>query len=242
MNQDKHIFAIYTELLKPKIGNQIIADDILVHRLKNILRLQEGESVLLFNGQHKAQATIESFNNKLVAIRIDKVDEAQSIKPDIIWLLPILDREAFEQALTFLAVVGVTTIQPLITQKSRRAWGSSKDYERAQKMLIAGCEQSKQFVIPTILPVKEFTAYEWNALPATRLFFDAAGSPLFEALQQFHGTLPLCCFVGPEGDLTAMEKEVLKNQQFRFCALTSNILRAVDAITVVSGMLRTLIV
>lgn len=238
MNPEKHIFAVYTESLKPKTGNQTIIDEALVHRLKNILRLRENESIIFFNGQHKAESVIQSYATKSISFRVETVDSTKELKPELVWLLPILERESFEQALTFLAVVGVNSVQPLITQKSRRAWGSAKDYERAQKMLIAGCEQAKQFVIPTILPVKEFSAFEWNALPATRLFFDAAGSTLFDTLKQLHGTLPICCFVGPEGDLSSAEKNLLKIQQFIFCGLTPTILRAVDAITIVAGIVK----
>jgi 16S rRNA U1498 N3-methylase RsmE len=47
--------------------------------------------------------------------------------------------------------------------------------------------------------------------------------------------------VGPEGDLAATEKTELKRAQFTFCALTPTVLRAVDAIRIGAGMLRSLL-
>jgi 16S rRNA (uracil1498-N3)-methyltransferase len=241
MNPEKHVFAIYTELLKPQKGNQSIVDEDLVHRIKNILRLREGEHIIFFNGRYEAKATIESYKNKTLFFVIDAIQNTEPIKPEIVWILPILERESFEQALTFLAVVGVTSVQPLITEKSRRSWGSPKDYERAQKMLIAGCEQAKQFVLPKLLPVKEFSLLDWATLPHTKLFFDPQGEKLFNILQQIKLNESICCFVGPEGDLTQQEKELLKKHQFQFCALTQTILKAVDAVTVVACLLRSLL-
>jgi RsmE family RNA methyltransferase len=238
MNPEKHIFSIYFQDLQSNSGQQIIRDESVVHRIKTILRLHENEEIILFNGRQIASATLGSLSNKFITVTITQVTNAVALKPDVVWFLPILERDAFEQALQFLAVVGVNHIQPIITEKSRHAWGSVKDYERAHKMLIAGCEQAKQFVIPELLPVQKFTTLSWQTLPQTRLFCDPQGQPLFDVLQSLNKQA-LACFVGPEGDLTQHEKEMLKQNQFQFCALTPTILKAVDAVTVVGGILRT---
>jgi RsmE family RNA methyltransferase len=238
MNPEKHIFACYYQLLNSIQGNQIISDESLLHRIKNILRLKEGELLILFNDAHHASAKIIALNNKAITVQIKIVQESHALKPDILWLLPLLERESFEQTLNFLAVVGVNQIQPIITEKSRHAWGSPKDYERARKVMIAGCEQAKQFKIPDLLEAKKLDAFGWYSLPQNKFFFDPQGAPFFEILPSVKNKSAFCCFIGPEGDLVAHEKELLKKNNFQFCSLTPTILKAVDANTVVAGILR----
>lgn len=74
------------------------------------------------------------------------------------------------------------------------------------------------------------------------IFFDPDGEKLMtvmERLAKRYGKTVL--FVGPEGDLTDNEKELIKNQGFIFCALTPTILRACEAIALGAGVVRSLL-
>jgi 16S rRNA U1498 N3-methylase RsmE len=48
--------------------------------------------------------------------------------------------------------------------------------------------------------------------------------------------------VGPEGDLTLEEKEIVRANKFIFCALTPTIMRAVQATGLAAGFVRSLLV
>ncbi len=126
-------------------------------------------------------------------------------------MLPLLKREAFESALYTLCEMGATSIQPLITQKSRTNWDSEKDFAR---------------VLTTM-----------RAAAGTKIFFDPAGMPLKQMLS-LPMTGPLYGCVGPEGGLTPEEKEHLKALGFVFCRLTPTVLRARQAVAVGLGILR----
>lgn len=159
--------------------------------------------------------------------------------------MPLLKREAFEEALYSLTELGAHTIQPLLTKKTVRLFGAEREMTRCQKILRAAAEQSKQFVIPTLLPIIPLDLWLLKpSLPDTiKIFFDPEGLPLYqviETMKQKKGSTIIAC-AGPEGDLTYEEKLMLNDQGFLFCALTPSILRAQQAVAVGLGSLRSLL-
>lgn len=244
MMSQKHEFALYYPQSPDLTVNYefIITDADLIHRIINILRLAPGETIILFTRELHIQVQLAAITKKNIVCMILAQQKNVILQPTIHWLLPILEREAFEQALYALCVMGITTIQPIITEKSRRSWGGQKDYERAERIMIAAAEQSKQFVLPLMQPVQKLAAATTIAAD-TQLFFDTQGKNCFEVMQDVRTrqvfSLTVC--IGPEGDLTEAEKKFLRSHNFIFCRLTPTILRACDAVIVGAGIIRSLV-
>ena len=245
MNQ-KHEFAFFTPevaQISRKDKDYTIKDSDLIRRLTSIVRVQVGDKIILFDEQLHVDATILIVSKKAISIAVAERKNHTILQPTIVWLLPLLEREAFEDALTALTVMGAAEIIPVITQKSRKTWGNPKERDRAKRLMIAAAEQSKQFVLPL---VQETVSLE-SALEtikkkdAAKLFFDAAGKPAFTVLEQIkkNKVQTLIALIGPEGDLTAAEKKLVQQNGFDFCRLTPTILRASTAVEVGMGLLRT---
>jgi RsmE family RNA methyltransferase len=241
---DSHCFALHVTNLnlshlpheKKKVYRS--TDGAFIHRVKTILRLKEDDTVLLFDSSHHTMAFLKKVSPHELIFLVDGLEANVSLQRAITWWLPLFKKEAFEEALYSLTEMGVQFIQPLKTKKAARAWGSPKDYARAQAVMIAACEQSKQFNVPVLYPVKELAdcATEGTSL---KLFFDATGESLIWVLKD-HREIPITACVGPEGDLTVDEKNYLKEHGFIFCKLTSTVLRAQQAVAVGLGILRSL--
>lgn len=252
MHDTAHTFAFYSDAVRT-IRQQIhfdshqIADPELIHRIATVLRLSKGDSVIFFDSDYHVKATIVGFDSKRsITIQLHEIIANKRLTPSIQWLLPLLKREALEDALYSLTELGATSIQPLLTTKTTRSWGGEKEIVRYERIMIAAAEQSKQFIIPQlhpIIPLDIWLMKQHSPLSA-KIFFDAAGIPLREAIgliehQKYHDIIAL---VGPEGDLTYEEKAMLTDQGFIFCALTPTVLRARQAITIGLGALRSLLV
>lgn len=236
MSKNKHLFSVHTQEILITGAVTFTAPEFLM-RIQRVLRLSVGDTLLLFNDTHHAYAVIQAYEKKGVICTIEQVQENRLLFPVTHWLLPVLEREAFEASLYSLAALGATTIQPIITQKSRRAWGNEKDCERAQRIMISACEQAKQFVIPAIKPAVSYAdALVLIDPQATRIFFDPAGEHIASLLSIKADTFVIA--VGPEGDLTEEEKKILKEHNFQFFSLTPTILRACDAVLVAQGIVR----
>ncbi len=241
---NKHEFAIYYAQLaaltsRHAIGHSAeITDEQIVGRVRNILRLEPGESVILFDDTHHCTATIKSVKKSSISIQLGAAASTQAFTPHITMLLPLLKRDAMEQSLAAMCELGVNTIQPVISAKSQRIF-DQKDIERAYKIMRASAEQSKQFAIPQLLPVKSLEAAIAETKAIERLFFDMHGEPLKNWLQSAaKSNATFVCLVGPEGDLTSDEKQAVIDVGFRSVTLTPTVLRSWQAAFLGIGIIR----
>jgi 16S rRNA (uracil1498-N3)-methyltransferase len=246
-----HQFAFYTELVTSIVRDSHadlfpITDPELVYRIIAVLRLERNDNIILFNTTHHILAAIVQIDaKKSVTIQIREIVPNKVLTPTIHWLLPLLKREAFEDALYTLTELGAQSIQPILTQKTVRFFGGEKEIVRCQKILRAAAEQSKQFVVPLLQPIIPLDIWLMKAhAPNTiKIFFDAAGMPFKQVLEhiEHQKSDEIIACAGPEGDLTYEEKQVLIDQGFIFCTLTKTVLRAQQAIAVGLGGLRSML-
>lgn len=243
-----HEFAFYFQAVsdiekEKRLDVYQLIDPELVHRIGAILRLEKGERIILFDNHFHVKATIAGFDGKRsITLALYELERNKRLTPDIHWLLPLLKREAFEEALYSLCELGATSIQPVLTQKTTRFWAREKEELRSKKIMIAACEQSKQFVLPFVHPIIPLEIWLMKNHPplVAKLFFDPSGMPLREAISLIEGQKmqEIVACAGPEGDLTYEEKLMLTDHGFIFCALTPTILRAQEALVVGLGALR----
>lgn len=226
-----------------------ITDPELVHRLGTVLRLSKSETLILFDTHHNLHAVIARIEpKKSILIEILSIEPNTILEPAITWILPMLKRDAFEAAIYTLAELGVQTIQPVLTSKIHKVITTEKELMRYRKIMIAACEQAKQFIIPDLKPLLPFALFlpqiasvnENLDAKRAKIFFDAQGDSCFEIIKKLDNqkiSEVIAC-TGPEADLTELEKQLLRDQGFNFCALTKTTLRAEQAITVGAGILR----
>jgi 16S rRNA (uracil1498-N3)-methyltransferase len=251
LSSNAHQFAFFTELVShiAQYGAHLdihqITDPELVHRITTVVRLGIGDSFILFDTNYHATVTILGIQpKKAITLELHSLEPNCVLQPRVTWLLPLLKREAFEEALYTLTELGATAIQPIVTRKTGKAW-SEKDTHRSRKIMIAAAEQSKQFIVPVLLPILPLETWLMQPYPEsmTKLFFDPQGVLLGTVLSSLQERKPdeLVACAGPEGDLSQEEKDLLARQNFIFCRLTPTILRAQQAIAIGLGTLRSLL-
>ena len=246
--KEKHEFALFVENLSSLVAQKkeknefILVDEALVHRIATILRLQVGDVCTFFDQKIHVQCLIVAFvGKKQIQTTIQLKQPNKVLVPEITFLLPLLKRDDYEKALYSLAETGVTTIQLVTTKKTSTSWAGNKDKERAERILISAAEQSKHFSIPVLKsPVALSLAIQTNI--QKKIFFDAQGVDFFTSMTNLYNEKPqqIMILVGPEGDLSSEEKNMVKEQGFVFCALTPTILRSVQAVALSAGFVRSL--
>jgi 16S rRNA (uracil1498-N3)-methyltransferase len=233
-----HCFALYVPTITVQGNSLILHDPSLLHRIQHVLRLKEGEECILFDDQSHYRVKFVKMARAGIRGTIVSQVRHTPFLPSITWLLPILKRESFEEALYNLAQMGTTSIQPLITAKTSRSWGSEKEYARVRSLLISSAEQSKSYILPIMHPVQAIMHWKPYDAGATKILFDGDGVLLKDWLVPTDIPSALIGCVGPEGGLTAAEKSYLRSLGFVTCALTPTVLRAVEAVTLGMGILR----
>jgi 16S rRNA (uracil1498-N3)-methyltransferase len=246
---EKHEFALYVESLSrimPPENSDIlsVSDEKIIHRIVHVLRLVPQDCCIFFDRHVYALVKIVELRKKDILCVVQYQHKTTPFQPRIIFLLPVLKRDNFETALYSLTELGVNTIQLIFTHKTTHQWSNQLDADRAQRIIIAAAEQSKNFAYPEL----ENPLFLNEALKkyhdSSKLFFDPAGKPLCDVIEHVRLEMPqnivLC--VGPEGDLQEAEKKIMKEQGFIFCALTSTVIRSVQAAALAAGLIRSLFV
>lgn len=234
----KHIFSLYYHALHNVISEKEFAfkDPELWTRLIKVLRLRPNEEFILFNKTHNALLRTSSdilLNKRIVCGTVEKVESNKPTTSTITLYLPILKKEAFEDALYVAAEVGVQAIVPVITEKSQSDIGE-KEKARLEKIIIAACEQAKNFFIPELLSPILLSSIIFDG---TKIGFCEDGAPV-ETLIPSLKTSPLAVILGPEAGFTDNEKTILLQNGFCFYKLTPTILRSRDAVTIGLGLIR----
>lgn len=237
LKHNKHEFALFFKELSSYKGKDevILTDGVLIQRITMVLRLSKEESLVLFDACVHVECVLKSIDKKQLTFAAHAWKQNNKLAPKITVLLPVLKREALDAAVYSCAALGASAVQ-LITTAKTRAWGGKKELERLQRVIIAAAEQSKNFAMPLIYEPSHLSdALQKYVSVETKLFADVSGTSLSGLLAKADFAKDFLLLVGPEGDLTDQEKELVKNS-FSFCVLTSTIVRAEQALALLLGV------
>lgn len=245
----KHEFALYWQETTAQITRPGMLvetnNQLLMHRIVQVLRLEHGDQCILFDRSHHARVTIEKITKKNITLQVDILNSNTTIQPSITFLLPLLKRESLETALYSLVELGASNIQLVITDKIQRKWAGASELERLEKIMIAAAEQSKNFSFAQLHePITLMNAIKIYGKPGQPcIYADPDGMPLIELVEKLpdEKNNGFVLMVGPEGDLQESEKELLRQHEFLFCQLTPTILRACQAAGLLLGVMRSIV-
>ena len=242
LQNQEHLFALYVPQINLKacvpFQSLLIKDFDVVHRMVKVLRFQVDDTLVLFDGFVHVVVIIEQISKKNVLVKINRLNSNYPQNPYVTFLLPLLKKDALEQAVYSLAEIGINKIQLVITDKSRKSLINSKEFERLKNIVIAACEQSKNYVLPDLLePVLLQKCLSEEMDNACCIVFDSMGKSFWDFKPEFDQQSKILT-VGPEGGFSLAELEFFGNHKFIFCALTSTVLRAVQAVALSAGLVR----
>ena len=199
-----------------------------------VLRLQPGAAITLFNGQGgEFEAAVEQMGRSDVRVQVGAHLPLEREAPREVHLavgMPANERmDWLVEKATELGAVG---IQPLVAERSVLKLNSERaEKKRAhwQGVAIAACEQCGRNRVPEIHEVIDMA--RWLALPQGQqlrlvLSLSPQARPLAEAAA---GSAPVLVLSGPEGGLTAQEEQAALAQGFQPASLGARVLRAETA-------------
>jgi len=199
-----------------------------------VLRMQPGESVVLFNGEGgEYEAVIERMGRSDVSVRIGAHHAVEREPARAVHLaLGMPANERMDWLVEKAAELGAASIQPLLTERSvLRLAGerAAKKQQHWQAIAAAACEQCGRNRVPAVHAVTGLG--EWLAtLPAAsqRLLLspEAGATPLHAGA---NAAGPAIVLSGPEGGLSAAERDLALGAAFLPVSLGARILRAETA-------------
>lgn len=217
--------------------------------LLNVLRMEEGARLLVFNGTSgEWQGMLRQPTRKTAVIALEHQTRAQTQAGRIGYAFAPLKSARLDYMVQKAVEMGVARLTPVITQRTQVA--RLKD-ERLAANAIEACEQCGVLTPPEVHPEVKLAAYLKALPPETLLVFadeDAEISSPVAALHaartrggiEVHGNIEV--LVGPEGGFTPEERAmILKHATLCRLSLGPRILRAdtaaVAALTLTQSVL-----
>jgi 16S rRNA (uracil1498-N3)-methyltransferase len=202
------------------------------HHAKNVLRLQEGESVVVFNGSGgEFAATLCDHTKKGAAIVVGAhsgIEREAGLAITLVQGLASADR--MDYTVQKAVELGVAAILPLACEKSVVRLNAERAVSRVahwQRIAIAACEQCGRNRIPAVLPLLKLQDYDPPAAALKLVLAPDAGTPLSKSFAAVPGELVLA--IGPEAGFSDPEEQRLMAAGFRPVRLGPRILRTESA-------------
>lgn len=206
----------------------IINDKEIIHQIKNVLRLQKGDEIILFNEKIEKLGRIDLISKDFLKIILEK--EVDSLKePDsyVCLFSSILKRENFELLVEKATEIGIREIYPLICQRTVKL---NFKKERMEKIIKEATEQSGRKSLLMVHPPLSFEeGLNLVNKDELNLFFDKEGEIFNKALNKINSFSKVNIFIGPEGGWTEEEKMKAKKNNFLIIKLSDLILRSETA-------------
>jgi 16S rRNA (uracil1498-N3)-methyltransferase len=197
------------------------------HYLRRVLRLKDGQAILVFNGRDGEWRAALEGGMRQVALRVTNRTRPQTAVGDLHYLFAPLKSARLDYMVQKAVEMGVSQLRPVLTQHAQVA---RVNLERMRANAIEAAEQCGILCLPEItapVPLARALA-AWQ--PERHLVFcDEAANvadPL-AALATVPRHEPLAVLIGPEGGFAAEERAaLLKLPRVVRLALGPRILRA----------------
>ena len=194
--------------------------------------MQPGDTLTLFNGAGgEYQASLVAVNKREARARITGFHATERESPVQITLaLAISAGERMDYSLQKATELGVTSIQPLATERSvvkLAGERADKRLQHWQHVVIAACEQCGRNRVPVVAPLQQFYAYLAGLDRNRRLLMLSpyADKPLKQVAPAASAVL----LIGAEGGLAPAEFEAAEASGFEPVKLGPRTLRTETA-------------
>ena len=197
------------------------------HYVSKVMRVKENEVFSLFNSSGEWEAKILNISKNIVEFNVRKqLRKKENIKE--LWLaFSPIKSNYFNFMIQKATELGVTRFIPIIFD---RTIVRKINKERLEKIIIEATEQSNRINIPTLEKPQNLKNFLNNNSKKIDLVFTDLNTAKKKLEINKEANKPLCAIVGPEGDFTEKERELILNfKSVKSININQNILRAETA-------------
>ena len=196
------------------------------HYLVNVMRAKRGGNVNFFNKNGEWLSEIVFLEKDRVEVKfLSKIKENTNTL-NVELAICLVKKNAMEIILQKATELGIRKIIPIISERTEV---KEINFERANKIVIEATEQSNQLEPPQIseiLNLKDFLNINRN-----KIFFADINSDYSLEKKDFKEGETVTVLVGPEGDFSPTERELILNDSTTVAfSLSKNILRTDTAV------------
>jgi len=196
-----------------------------INQIKNVLRLKKDDKIILSDGKGvEAEVILTFLSNEKITGTIPTRARTPLAQSKIVNLyLAILKKENFELAVQKAVEVGVTTITPIITERTIK---TGLNIPRLEKIILEASEQCGRTTLPELFDIFDFNE-AINSQADEKIIFHTEKDTKDYAPNEKANSINI--FIGPEGGFTEKEIELAKNSGFSLASLGPLTLRGETA-------------
>lgn len=230
-----HRFYISPETVRElTAGSSIeLTEEKLVHQLKDVFRLEVEDRFMIFNGTGlEVEVKITHLSKKSIYCEILKningLVHSDQLPRQITLAFALLKGEHTEMVLEKCTELGVTTFQPLITDRTVKT-GFRKD--RCKKIITEATEQSGWSTLPSLQEPTSLKVFLENQKNLENIFvMNMDGESIANLFaQKERGAREATVLIGPEGGWSDEERNLFKDLNLQTFSLGKQTLRAETA-------------
>lgn len=214
-------------------GAQVELPEQAAHHAMKVLRMQAGDSVILFDGQGGEWLAEILGAGKTARVALKEFNDRDSESPlDITLVQALPSGDKMDWVVEKCVELGVTTLQPVAAKRSVIRLSAERMARRVAHwsgIASAACEQCGRNRVPIVAPVLDLPQYLAKAMAqnARRLLLAPEGSTALQALGK--PLEPVIVMVGPEGGWEEGEMQAAHTAGFTAVRLGPRVLRTETA-------------
>jgi 16S rRNA (uracil1498-N3)-methyltransferase len=215
----------------PQEGRVVVEDSEARHAI-SVLRIEEGEAVLLSDGAGNwASGKVGDLTKKKFEVIIAERGATELLKPKLTILQGIPKSERLREAIELMVEAGVDEIIPWSATRSIAKWQSSSK-SKWESAAIAAAKQAKRFKIPEIgdeVEISDFLSKKSGSF-AIIVLHETGGTKLSQIVSEKMADLDeIILVIGPEGGITTEELNLFEKTGARIAQLGESIFRSAHA-------------
>ena len=216
--------------------NGVIFPAKVAHYVKNVLRLQTGDHLEAFDGDHVHLVRLEYLGTEVHGELIVSRDVARQSDLDITLAFGCVRPGPFQEILRHGAELGVNRFVPLLTRRTARRPERKKS--RWETILTSAVSQSGRTRMPVIEEPIGFDTFISREIAQTDRYILSQRHPtrpFWEALKDSYG-MNVIILVGPEGGFDELEEEAAVKASYQPVQIADYTLRTETAAIVGIGL------
>tara|TARA_B100000674_G_C37961994_1_gene972512 strand:+ start:1796 stop:2500 length:705 start_codon:yes stop_codon:yes gene_type:complete len=210
------------------------------HYIVNVMRLTRGSNINFFNKDGEWESEVIFLDKNRVEVKFLKKIKKSASLSNLELAICLVKKNPMEIILQKATELGVSKIIPIISERTEV---KDLNYERAKKIIIEATEQSNQLNPPEIQKTINLKDFLKDLKDNSVLLFADINSKDKIQSKNFKNDKLLKVLIGPEGDFTSNERELIysKTNTIPF-SLSNNILRTdtavISAISLINFILK----
>ena len=211
----------------------ILLDSRESHHLARVFRAKAGETIEVLDGKGtRYTGTIRSVSAKAVSVSVESVKTVPVARPRVLLLQSESKAKSMDIVLRMATEIGISAVQPVFTEQGEYL---KRKRDKRLLVMIEACKQCGLSHVPELY--ESCNLRDWLQLNAQKdntlrlvASLEDESQPLLNVLEEFSHVLEeVVVAVGPAGDFSGSEYELLENSGFKAVRLGANVLRVETA-------------